>query len=518
MNPTELKFNIVPVAVMIFGLIIALFLGVFIGGSELLNLGIIFGLVAVIALVAMMRQHIWLLIPLFWGFYGTVSILPLPFSVRDLALLLVAGVSVALFALRVFKFKNQWDLLDLFLLLNIAQVLIAFITHPFGLNASGSERVGARPYFNIAMATVAYFILSNQTISPRLARRLPIIMIVLELCSAGLFMISRAFQSIGFVLGKIYDAYLPVTYRYGLAPSFERLTGVARGGMLLVTGLCSYFRPLALVTPVRLWRPLLFLVGLGLVLVSGFRSELLTVAVIFVLASYFHKGWSDVITCLIGLSLTTGLLIAFNSLVHPLPLAVQRSLSALPGEWDPRVVRDASDSTEWRFQMWKDIPKGTRYISNNIMGDGFGFSRAELSAMERQKFLVGEISQEDSMIIGSFHNGPLSAVRFVGIVGMLLYYTLLVYSAVYAWRLIRASEGTDYFALALFVGLVIVWEPFNYTFVFGAYDSGLPNTLFGVGMLKMLSNSLQPIVTTEEEEVRVPLPSRRVARAGIRMA
>ena len=70
--------------------------------------------------------------------------------------------------------------------------------------------------------------------------------------------------------------------------------------------------------------------------------------------------------------------------------------------------------------MWKEIPKGTRYISNKIMGDGFGFSRAELSAMERQQFLIGEISQEDSMIIGSFHNGPLSAVRFVGIVGMLL--------------------------------------------------------------------------------------------------
>ena len=222
MNPTELKFNIVPIAVMILGLILALFLGVFIGGSELFNLGLIFGLVAVITLVAMMRQHIWLLIPLFWGFGGTVSILPLPFTVRDLVLMLVAGVSFALFALRVFKFKNQWNLLDLILLLNIAQVLIAFITHPFGLNTSGSERVGARPYFNIAIATVGYFILSNQSISPRLARRLPILMIVVELCSSALFLLSRASKSIGFVIGK----YTTHTFRrptiYGLVPSFER--------------------------------------------------------------------------------------------------------------------------------------------------------------------------------------------------------------------------------------------------------------------------------------------------------
>ena len=123
--------------------------------------------------------------------------------------------------------------------------------------------------------------------------------------------------------------------------------------------------------------------------------------------------------------------------------------------------------------MWKDIPKGTRYINNKIMGDGFGFSRAELSAMERQQFLSGEISQEDSMIIGAFHNGPLSAVRFVGIVGLILYYMLLIYSAVYAWRLIRAADGSDYFPLALFIGLAVIWEPFNYTFVFGAFDSGL---------------------------------------------
>ena len=51
--------------------------------------------------------------------------------------MLVAAVSCALFALRVFKFKNHWDALDLILLLNLIQILIAFITHPFGLKASG---------------------------------------------------------------------------------------------------------------------------------------------------------------------------------------------------------------------------------------------------------------------------------------------------------------------------------------------------------------------------------------------
>ena len=171
------------------------------------------------------------------------------------------SVSFALFALRVFKFRNQWNLLDLILLLNIAQVLIAFITHPFGLNASGSERVGARPYFNIAIATVGYFILSNQSVSPRLARRLPILMIVVELCSSALFLLSRASTSIGFVLGKVYNAYLPPTYHTGLAPTFERMTGVTRGGILLLVAYARFFDRWLCLHPCACGGPFCFYLG-----------------------------------------------------------------------------------------------------------------------------------------------------------------------------------------------------------------------------------------------------------------
>ena len=48
-----------PIVVTVLGLLVALFLGVFIGGSELTQLAVIFGLVALIALTACLRQHIW---------------------------------------------------------------------------------------------------------------------------------------------------------------------------------------------------------------------------------------------------------------------------------------------------------------------------------------------------------------------------------------------------------------------------------------------------------------------------
>ena len=54
MHPTDLRWNITPILVMVLGLIVALCLGIFIGGSEVTNLGLFFGLVGVIAC---RRQH-----------------------------------------------------------------------------------------------------------------------------------------------------------------------------------------------------------------------------------------------------------------------------------------------------------------------------------------------------------------------------------------------------------------------------------------------------------------------------
>ena len=225
MHPTDLRWNITPILVMVLGLIVALCLGIFIGGSEVINLGVFFGLIGVIAVAASMRQHIWLLIPIFWGFSGTIPLLPLPFALKDLVLLLVAGVSFALFALRIFKFKNQWNFLDTILLLNIAQVATVFIMHPIGMHSLSSQRVGSRPYFNIAIAAVAYFILSNQSISPKLARRLPIWIIATELCSSALFLLSRTVKSIGFALGRVYDGFLPPAFHYGPTRWFPAYDG-----------------------------------------------------------------------------------------------------------------------------------------------------------------------------------------------------------------------------------------------------------------------------------------------------
>jgi hypothetical protein len=488
MNPQALKFNIIPIFIGVLGLLTAFVLGIFIGGGEVVSLALICGAVALILVVAGMRQYIWFMIPMFWGFTGSISVLPIPFAVRDLVVLFVAALAFALLALRVYRFRNRWGFLDFLLLLNLAQVATAFVLHPAGLRALSSETVGARPYFNIAIGFIAYFVLSNQILPAKLARKLPVFVLIPEALQSCVMLLVWAKPSVGYTLGWIYSGFVPTRQAAANSPQGVERVNIGTGRTLIML-LCSYFRPMSLITPMYFARFFLFAVGAVLILISGFRSEFIAVAAIFAIGSYFRRGLGEALIVFGGMLVTVLVLTLVNS-VHPLPLAMQRTLSFLPGHWDSRAVKDAEASTEWRLQMWREIPKSTRYIRDRVMGDGFGFTRAELLAMERQAIRTGELSQEDSMIIGAFHNGPLSTIRFVGAVGLVLYYSLLIYVAIYAARTIRASEKTSFYPLALFIGMILIWEPINFVFIFGAYDSGFPNTIFAIGMLKMIQNSL----------------------------
>jgi len=154
---------------------------------------------------------------------------------------------------------------------------------------------------------------------------------------------------------------------------------------------------------------------------------------------------------------------------------------------------DAEGSSEWRFYMWEVVLSTDTYIHNKLLGDGFGFSSGELQIMEQAQSggpgFIGAANQEAFLVQGAFHSGPLSAVRYVGVVGLVFYLTLLVAAAIYSWKLIRRTQDTDYFPLALFVGLTAIYEPIQYTLIFGGFDSGFPTTLFVCGMLKLISKS-----------------------------
>jgi hypothetical protein len=271
-------------------------------------------------------------------------------------------------------------------------------------------------------------------------------------------------------------------------------------GLLLV----SIFRPLTLINPLYLVRFAAFALTALMLLGSGFRSTIATLAATFLLSSYFRRGWAEVLRIAsFGLPLL-GLILLMQGVVFDLPLPAQRALSFLPGRWDELAVREAQGSTQWRVEMWKTILGTDKYIESKWFGDGFGFTRRQLDLMRAlQRYgATPEEMQENMMVSGGVHSGPISAIRYVGYVGLAIFLTLLIAVAMRAWKLIRQAQNTPFFMLALFIGIPCIWEPVLYTAIFGGFEGGLPETMFRLGLLHMLANSLRTKSSAAYSELR----------------
>jgi hypothetical protein len=83
--------------------------------------------------------------------------------------------------------------------------------------------------------------------------------------------------------------------------------------------------------------------------------------------------------------------------------------------------------------------------------------------------------------------------------------------ALAAWRLCRRAYGTQAFPLALFVGIPMIYEPFNFVFVFGGFDGSVSQTLFWAGLLNLTSNYLDKIAPVKAATSTPVGPSARVA-------
>src|ERR1700739_1762539 len=91
------------------GIVCALLAGTLIADGSLLTVAA-FGAAVVTTIVLMLQDRIWILIPIFWYLPGRLGFLPLPFSVRDLAVLTAFGVFVVFLALRFIRAEAKMEL------------------------------------------------------------------------------------------------------------------------------------------------------------------------------------------------------------------------------------------------------------------------------------------------------------------------------------------------------------------------------------------------------------------------
>jgi hypothetical protein len=175
------------------------------------------------------------------------------------------------------------------------------------------------------------------------------------------------------------------------------------------------------------------------------------------------------------------------------PLAAQRALSFIPISWDSRASVDAKGSVEWRVDMWRLALTSDRYIKNKVLGDGFGFDPTELRAHTTLTAFRMDTSaglQDYYLVTGGYHSGPVSAIRFVGVVGLILFVTLLFANAKYAYSIILKSKGTPFFTLALFLGLGVIYSPLGFIFIYGSLGDDMVQAISNLALLNLANRSL----------------------------
>lgn len=513
MNIKNISSNqIIGWGALLLGLLVAIMIGNAVGGSDIRLLVIFLAVIPLALVLINLKTNIWVLIPIGWYVTGRLPFLPVPFTVRDICMLIAVFAFVLFFALRIVPWKRKLGMLDYLIIINLAYLATVYFRNPVGAWAFQSQMVGGRPYFEALMAFGAFMVLSRAQLTPSIAKMFPMFYLVPSVILAGLELLARlvpqAAQPIQYVYSGVSgQGPLSTTITDEAQLGQTRFTAMKEVGVVGALALCSRHSPLKLISPMHPLLVILLVFSIAAVFLSGYRSAFLFVLVALFLSSLLRRKIADVWIGVSAVILATTALILVQGSIVQLPMTVQRTLSWLPGDWNDEAVRDAQGSTMWRYEMVSWAWNDNRIIKDKIWGQGFGISiddmniiASALSAGQQGGMFIGGSDRENFMLTGSFHNGPVSAIRYVGVVGFALFYPLLCYMALLAWRLCRRAHGTSAFPFTLFVCIPVIYEPFNYIFVFGGYDGSVSQTLYWAGLLNMTSNYLAKTLHGRENE------------------
>jgi len=524
MDSSKIKLVLITSLAMFF----AIYLGIAAATAQLEAVAWVVGAGCVVGVLAL-GKNVWLLIPFGLILQGTVNALPGSPPVWALGTLVTLGMFTLRFAMHKRDFALKFDMLDFAILLNVIAIAQAYVRNPTGLLMFGGDTAGGKPYLNFAVAVVAFFCLSAIKTDMRMFRIAVLMMVVATIGDGLIGVLSDYIPLLAMVVLPIYSNTNVEVALTGEASNTD--TGIARaGGAFGEFGralgvICfSMARPLHCLLPTH---PLLFAstgIAFVMVLLSGFRSMLMYLLVVFVVSAFIRRKYFDIIAISVAGVLGLCLLIGSGQ-IRNLPFGAQRALSFLPIELDERAREDADKSSDWRFEMWELALTTDRYIQNKWLGDGFAVSAREMRAQldAAQGYATGVVidNKEAFLARGSYHGFHVECIRFTGAFGLACAIFAMIVFFRKAVKLVRYYRYHPMFPFIAFVCIPFLIYPFWSLLVFGAYRVAFPQFLASAGLLKMLDAiRVQEIAATAAavpEPDRVPHASRLLpshARSG----
>lgn len=494
--------------VLIIGLALAVVVGFGLVNTQAMTLlQIVTGLV--LAGCFFLGRRIWLIIPFFVALNLNFRIPGQPNALL-MGQVLFVSFSVLLLLMRKLPYRLQFTELEWWVLILLSLVAQVYVRNPVGVGLFGSEMVGGKPYALFAIGLISCLLLAGLRVPPGELKWVLRLSIIGGILNFGLNLVGRFVPTLGFYYGA---AGVGEQVTEGV-PNPERATRI---GFLGNAAKNISVWVSAFISPLRsLMRPLwllLILLSLAFAAMSGFRNTIAAVGLTYTLALYYRGGFVHIaVSAMMGI-LALALLAIVNSAM-PLPPNAQRALSFLPGTWEESVRRDAEKSTDWRVEIWEEVLLTDRWIENKWLGDGLGFTARELRAhmAARDGNLAGvsgfDAHRENILASGDYHSGPVQTIRTIGYIGLFFFLLAMIRLAVHAHRLILRCRGTEWFPLALFVGIPLLVQPIFFTFVFGTFQSGSQTTLLGIAMIRLLQRNLPLEEPVTESKEWVPLAMR----------
>ena len=488
MDSNKLKI----ILVVVLAAFASLYLGIAAATAQLEAVAWIVGGI-VLTVCLSLGQRIWLLLPLMTSL-GLSLPLPGNFSTNFLTQLLVIGFCSMLFLMRRLPMKLVFTELEIWCLLFILCVVQVYLRNPVSLGIFGGDMIGGKPYALLAVNFVTAAILSVLLVAPGDLKWWVRLTLIGAIGNFGIGAVGKLVPSIGYYLGASFstDVEQEEETREGRATRVSFVRGISK---TLAYWISSRISPLAACFS-PFYAPLL-LISLAAAAISGFRSQIGFVLLIYFVGTCYRGGLRSVlVSCFLGTALIV--LLAFVNGLAPLPANIQRSLTFLPGTWDEQHKLDTTGSTEWRVEMWKEALFTDKWIKNKWLGDGLGLSKAEyqitlaINAGNRTVTSTSGLStgQENMMINGGYHSGPVQTVRTVGYLGLAVLLFGFVKMSIHAHRQIQRSKGTEWHATTLFICIPLIAGPVSWVFIYGSFDGGAGLLAMGCAMIRMLEKNL----------------------------
>ena len=476
-------------------LLVAVFLGVSIVTEQIQTLAYVAAGTTLITCVALGRR-IWMIIPFAAALNVTLQVPGQPTTLL-LAQALFCGFCVLLFLLRKLPFEIQFTELEFWIFLLTLCVGQAYLRNPVGLNIFGGDSVGARPYAIFGASLMTCLFLSQYRVPAADLKWLLRLSIIGGLLNFTLLTIGAFVPRVGIWYGAAEAAKANVQQgAYGVE-SATRIGFLGKTGGNIALWISAFKSPIkACFHPI--WAPLVLLT-FAFAAFSGFRNQIGAVGLTYLVAIAYRGGLPSILIA--SFTLILGIVsLAFLNLAAPRPANIQRSLSFLPGTWDEYYKKDAANSTQWRVDMWEEALLTDFWIKNKILGDGLGMTNEELryiSDITATQQIAGAVGtgklttqQEFMMASNNYHSGPVSTVRTIGYLGLLVLLLAQIRLAVHAHRQIKRARRTEWFPLSLLIGIPIIFSPFFFVFIYGEFGRAAAAFLMGAAFVKMLENNL----------------------------